>query len=97
MKAYNGTKAVINYAGRAYAPGAAIEIDDAHAKRRDIVRMLGDGRLTVRMAEPETAKAAPSAGLKVDDLKAELTKRGIAIPDGAKKEDLAKLLDDAAS
>lgn len=38
----------------------------------------------------------PSDGLKVAELKDALTAKGIAIPEGAKKEDLAKLLDDAA-
>ena len=34
-----------------------------------------------------------SAGLKVDDLRAALAAKGIAIPEGAKKEELAALLD----
>lgn len=33
--------------------------------------------------------------MKVDDLKAELGKREIKIPDGSKKPDLVKLLEDA--
>lgn len=38
----------------------------------------------------------PSTGLSVDDIKAELAKRQIAIPEGVtKKADLAKLLDDS--
>jgi hypothetical protein len=40
--------------------------------------------------------AKPSDGLKVDELKAALTAKGIEIPDGALKADLAALLDGAA-
>lgn len=46
----------------------------------------------------EVVKAAgpkPSEGLKVDELKAALEAKGIPIPDGAKKQDLADLLDGA--
>lgn len=42
------------------------------------------------------AAAKPSEGLKVDELKAALEAKGIAIPDGAKKQELADLLDGAA-
>lgn len=44
--------------------------------------------------EPKSKK--PSDGLNVDQLKAALTAKGIAIPEGAKKADLAALLDGAA-
>lgn len=37
----------------------------------------------------------PSKGLSVDQLKAALTAKGVEIPDGAKKAELAKLLDEA--
>lgn len=43
--------------------------------------------------DPDGAKKASSEGLKVDELKAALTARGVAIPDGAKKADLQALLD----
>ena len=39
--------------------------------------------------------AKPSEGLTVDELKAALTAKGIAIPAAAKKQDLADLLDGA--
>ena len=41
----------------------------------------------------ELAPAKPSAGLKVDELKAALAAKGIDIPEGAKKDELAALLD----
>lgn len=44
--------------------------------------------------EPE-AGGKPSDGLKVEELKAALEAKGIAIPEGAKKADLAELLDSA--
>ncbi|MFV0673659.1 HeH/LEM domain-containing protein [Variovorax sp. tm] len=43
---------------------------------------------------PETS-GKPSDGLKVDELKAALEAKGIKYPDGAKKQDLADLLDGA--
>lgn len=46
-------------------------------------------------AAPTPPSGKPSEGLKVDELKAALTAKGIAIPDGAKKQDLADLLDNA--
>lgn len=39
------------------------------------------------------AQAKPSAGLKVDELKEALAAKGIEIPEGAKKDELAALLD----
>lgn len=42
---------------------------------------------------PAQTSAALSDGLKVDELRAELEKRGVEIPDGAKKADLQALLD----
>lgn len=47
-------------------------------------------RNTVKPAPPK-----PSDGLSVDELKAKLAEKGIAIPAGARKPDLAKLLDEA--
>lgn len=46
--------------------------------------------------EESGAPKKPSDGLKVDDLKAALTAKGVEIPEGAKKADLAALLDGAA-
>lgn len=43
--------------------------------------------------EGEKLQGKPSAGLKVDELKAALTEKGIDFPDGAKKDELAALLD----
>ena len=37
----------------------------------------------------------PSKGLTVDQIKAALVEKGIEVPDGAKKPELAKLLDEA--
>ncbi|HWT21644.1 MAG TPA: hypothetical protein VN280_22305 [Variovorax sp.] len=53
---------------------------DDEAKVREVMR-------------PSAAK--PSEGLKVGELKAALEAKGIQIPDGAKKQDLADLLDGA--
>lgn len=39
--------------------------------------------------------AKPSDGLKVDELKAALVAKGISVPEGAKKDELAALLDAA--
>lgn len=41
------------------------------------------------------ADKKPSDGLKVDELKAALTAKGIAFTEGAKKDELAALLDAA--
>lgn len=49
-------------------------------------------------AEAEAAVSTarpPSEGLKVDELKAALEAKGVAWPEGAKKPDLAALLDAA--
>lgn len=43
----------------------------------------------------EPADNAPSKGLTVDQIKAALVEKGIEVPDGAKKPELAKLLDEA--
>ncbi|MDM0024084.1 HeH/LEM domain-containing protein [Variovorax saccharolyticus] len=47
------------------------------------------------VAAKEQSSAKPSEGLKVEDLKAALEAKGISIPEGAKKADLAALLDSA--
>lgn len=48
-------------------------------------------------APAKTAKgdAKPSDGMKVDEIKAALEAKGIEIPEGAKKAELAALLDSA--
>lgn len=47
-------------------------------------------------AEPAPATSGkPSDGLKVDELKAALEAKGLKYPDGAKKQELADLLDGA--
>jgi hypothetical protein len=52
--------------------------------------------LAAKLADFHAMKAKkPSDGLKVDELKEALAAKGIAIPDGAKKPDLAALLDAA--
>lgn len=70
-----------------FEAGSIIETED-----KDLIRVsTGEG-----WAEEDGGKAPqgkPSAGLKVDDLKAALAAKGIAIPEGAKKEELAALLD----
>lgn len=43
----------------------------------------------------EKPPVKPSEGLKVEELRAALTAKGIEIPDGAKKAELAALLDAA--
>lgn len=45
--------------------------------------------------EGVVAATRPSKGLNVEQLKAALTAKSIDIPEGAKKGDLAKLLDEA--
>lgn len=54
-----------------------------------------DGEGEVVASAPQLPGPKPSEGLKVEDLKAALQSKGIAIPDGAKKQDLADLLDGA--
>ncbi|MHB0806012.1 hypothetical protein [Stutzerimonas nitrititolerans] len=48
--------------------------------------------------EPETGGTGrkPSHGLRIDDIKAKLTEKGIAFEDGAERAELAKLLDEAS-
>lgn len=46
-------------------------------------------------ADEKKDSAKPSDGLKVDELKAALAAKGITFPDGAKKDELAALLDAA--
>lgn len=64
--------------------------------QRWVTRGLAE-HLTDEEAEAAAAREAPrpSDGLTVAQLKEALTEKGIAIPDGAKKPDLAALLDAA--
>lgn len=55
-----------------------------------------DGEGVVAAVAPNTPAAKPSEGLKVDELKAALEAKGIPIPAGAKKDELAALLDGGA-
>lgn len=59
------------------------------------VQVKEDGSDMASEVVIETAQsnAKPSEGLKVDALRAALEAKGIEIPDGAKKQDLADLLD----
>ncbi|RSZ28801.1 hypothetical protein EJO66_31130 [Variovorax beijingensis] len=61
------------------------------------VKVNDDGSETATAVVPASAPAGPkpSEGLKVDELKAALEAKGISIPDGAKKQELADLLDGA--
>ena len=54
-----------------------------------------DGDAAAAPAVPPAPTAKPSEGLKVDELKAALEAKGIPIPEGAKKQELADLLDGA--
>lgn len=92
MKVTNATKAVINYRGKVFGPGAAIDLRDGDEKRGDISRMLGDGRLSVSL-KAEAPASKPSDGLKVDDIKAALTAKGIGFEGVTKRDELAALLD----
>ena len=76
--------------GEELKTGEVYELEDASA----------DHWLKRRKAELASDDAAgavgkPTDGLKVEELKAALEAKGIAIPDGAKKADLAALLDAA--
>jgi len=92
MKVTNATKAAINYAGRSYGPNASFEVAKGDEQKPGVVRMLGDGRLTVGLS---AGAAKPSDGLTADDIKKALADKGIAFDATAKKADLAALLDAA--
>lgn len=92
MKVTNATKAVINYRGKVFGPNAAIELREGDEKRGDISRMLGDGRLSVSLKTEAPASKA-SDGLKVDEIKAALTAKGIGFEGVTKRDELATLLD----
>lgn len=66
------------------------------AMRHEVKRLIKH-RMVEEIAMPETEAAGgkPSDGLKVDELKAALTAKGIEIPEGAKKPELQALLDGA--
>lgn len=55
-----------------------------------------DSKFHKLLDEAGSAGGKPSDGLKVDEIKAALEAKGIEIPEGAKKPELAKLLDEAA-
>ena len=92
MKVTNATKSVINYRNRPYGPGAAIDLRDGDEKRGDISRMMGDGRLSVSL-KAEAPASKPSDGLKVDEIKAALTAKGVGFEGVTKRDELAALLD----
>lgn len=72
-----------------FEAGSSIETED-----EDLIRVsTGEGWATEDDGKEPQGQGKPSAGLKVDELKAALTERGIAFPDGAKKDELAALLD----
>lgn len=95
MNLRNKTAAVITYRGVAYGPGRSIPVSDEDTGKKDIALMLADGRLEAEIGEK--AKGNPSDGLTVDQLKAALEEKGIAYEAGAKKAELANLLDASAA
>lgn len=93
MRVLNKTPAVINYGGFAYGPNKSFEIAAEDEEKRDIVALLGDGRLVPVMAD-EAPAAKPSKGLNVEQIKQALVAKGVTDFDAnAKKDDLAALLD----
>lgn len=83
-----------NAAVGGFGPGDFATVSD------DLAAHLVDDARVAKYADAakETARTPdklPSTGLTVDQLKAALEQRGIAIPAGALKADLAKLLDDS--
>ena len=91
MDLINKTASAMNYAGKAYGPGKVIPMSDAHAAKPGVVAMIEAGQL-----EPALGKVAASEGLTVEQLKVELTAKGIEFEAGAKKAELAALLDAAS-
>lgn len=90
MDLINRTQAVVIYDGVVYGPGKIIPYKDEHASGRDVVAMLESGQL-----EPALGKTNPSDGLTVEQLKKALDDKGVAYDAGAKKAELAALLDAA--
>lgn len=89
MDVINNTTGIMYYDGKSYAPGAVVPLNDGDENLPDIAALMESNALGVKLS----AKA--SEGLSVEQLKAALTAKAIAVPDGAKKADLAALLDAA--
>ncbi len=70
-----------------FEAGSIIETED-----EDLIR-VSTGEGWAAEDDGSVSQGKPSAGLKVDELKAALAAKGIAIPEGAKKDELAALLD----
>lgn len=70
-----------------FEAGSIIETED-----EDLIR-VSTGEGWAAEDDGSAPQGKPSAGLKVDELKAALVAKGIAFPDGAKKDELAALLD----
>lgn len=87
MEVTNKTVGVIFYAGNSYGPGQVLKLVEGDESKGDIAGMIGDGRLAVKLGDK------PSEGLTVEEIKAALTVKKVAIPEGAKKSELAALLD----
>lgn len=88
-----------NSAIGAFGAGDQMRVGEDMAKHLvDDVGCAVRGQVKARdMQHAETEPVAkPSAGLNVPELKAALEAKGIALPDGAKKAELAALLDGAA-
>lgn len=70
-----------------FEAGSIIDTED-----EDLIR-VATGEGWAAEDDGSAPQAKPSAGLKVDELKAALAAKGIEIPEGAKKDELAALLD----
>lgn len=70
-----------------FEAGSTIDTED-----EDLIR-VSTGEGWAAEDDGSALQGKPSAGLKVDELKAALTAKGLAIPEGAKKDELAALLD----
>ena len=82
--------------------GSVVRMDSSRGQffvdNGSAVRLKEDGsEAEAATAAPDSKPdgAKPSDGLKVDELKAALEAKGIPYPDGAKKQELADLLDGA--
>lgn len=102
MKRVKFTKFGANSAIGGFAPGDVARVSDAlaeHLVNEAGVAKFADAQPAAAAAEPPAeAKpdGKPSDGLKVDEIKAALAAKGIAIPEGVTlKADLAALLDGA--
>jgi len=80
---------------RLSAKYGASAVEEVYGKKAS--RGLETAMKEIAAKEAKAAKVAkPSTGLGVDEIKAELAKRNITVPEGmTKKADLAKLLDDS--